>query len=294
MTSKQIRLSEKTVLVSFSISRWGGHAADRRVTADVHKANDASADAGAYHKRLLAPGATASLDAVVSGARIYNRDVTLPWLDAGVRILPATNYDSYMKIMKDYRQGFDQQQNDFFKQYPKLVKESKARMGKMFNEADYPTIEELKVTYRWDLTILPFPDTQDFRVTVGEDMDVIRKEMEEKLQSVWQEAMKDTGQRIAEVVGRMSERLKNYKPNKTGKRAEGTFKDSLVDNVRDLVTLLPSFNLTSDKKLGAVIAKMQKELCTHDAGLLREDDRVRKQVQKSADEVLSAISAFMA
>jgi hypothetical protein len=288
-------LSESTVLVSYSISRWSGYRYDRKVTDEVHKANEAASDTGSYNKRLLPKGSTAKIDSVVNAARDYHRTHTLPWLDDGVRILPAAKYMEYAERMKDYRQEFEQEAKAFLLEYPKLVKQQKTRLGKMFNETDYPAAKELADWYAWNLVTFPFPDARDFRV--GElvpDMATVKADLQKRMDAIWEEALGDVGTRIADVVGRMKDRLKAYKPGKPGKRAEGTFKDSLVDNVRELAEILPSFNLTGDPKFTKIIEQMQKDLCKHDAEVLREDDTIRKKVAASADSILTAVSDFIA
>jgi hypothetical protein len=85
----------------------------------------------------------------------------------------------------------------------------------------------------------------------------------------------------------MSERLRAYNGTK-----EGSFRDSLVDNVRDLVDLLPRLNVTADPVLDNTAQKMRDMLCAYDAQLLREDTNLRHTVAKSADEILSAMAGY--
>jgi hypothetical protein len=104
--------------------------------------------------------------------------------------------------------------------------------------------------------------------------------------------MRHTAKQIINMVGHMSEKLKEYKTGGDGKRK--FFLNSLVDNVRELAELLPAFNLTEDPKLTEIIARIQRELCAEDAGELRTNDAARESVQKSADEIVAAVSQFLA
>jgi hypothetical protein len=94
----------------------------------------------------------------------------------------------------------------------------------------------------------------------------------------------------------MAERLKAYKPAKpgSGKRTEGIFNDSLVYNIRDLVELLPAFNLAGDAALTDIIERMKTDLCPTEPGYLRADAKLRKQVQTKAEKLLSDAEALMA
>lgn len=290
---KQINLAEKAVLANLSFSRWGGYAYDRKATDEVHQSNNAAADAGNYNKRLLPKGATSKIDSVVNAAREYHKSHTSPWLDDGRRILPSTFYMEYAKRMKEFKQEFEDACADFFKEYPGYVKTAQKRLGKMFREDEFPAIAEIKAHYSFSLDILPFPDSADFRVEL-DGIDEIKREMQARMKEVYEGAMRDVAERITTLVGRMSERLKGYKPGKPGKRAEGTFKDSLVDNIKELADVLPHLNMAGDPKLAKIIERINKELCQTDAETLREDDKLRKKVATSADQVLTAIADFIA
>lgn len=282
-------LSDKCVLANFSVSRWGGHRFDRSATAEVHASKGADADSGNYNKRLLPKGSSTKIDSAVNAARDHHKRVTLPWLDGGVRILPAPSYTDYSTVMGDYRRDFEKEVNAFFKAYPDLQKEAKKKLKGLFNEADYPTITELRKFYRWDLLIQPFPSENDFRIDVP-DLVELRQDLTERMEVVYKDAMKDVGERVRDVVGHMADRLKAYK----GKGRAGSFRDSLVGNVSELVGILPSLNLEDDPKLDRIIQTMKKDLCKHDAEDLRESSDLRRKVVKSADQVLKDIGAFIA
>lgn len=291
-----VNLSDRAVLANLKVSRWGRYRRDENATDQVHKNNDVSVHAGNYNKRLLSVSATKGIESVISAARDYHRFNTLPWLDDGVRMLPASKYMDYAARLREFQDEFDKEVRDFVKSYPKHIESARKELGKLFNIADYPAVNVITGMYRLQTIILPFPDKDDFRVDKSQvDLNAVQADMEERMKQVWSDAMKDVAGRIAEVVGRMSERLKAYKPAEGKKaKAEGTFRDSLVENVRDLVAVLPSLNMAGDKKLAKLTDRMNKELCKLDADDLRTDDVARAKVAKSADDILTAISDFIA
>ena len=83
--------------------------------------------------------------------------------------------------------------------------------------------------------------------------------------------MRDAWERVTTVLAKMIERLNEYTPSAgKGDRAKGIFRDSLVENVRELIAVLPSFNLTGDSFLATLADRMERELCAHEAEELRE------------------------
>jgi hypothetical protein len=287
-------LSEKAVLANFTISRWGGQRLDETVTKDTNTRLANGNDVGSYRKKLLPPKATLKIDTIVYAARNYHRAKTQPWLDDGTRVLPSTLAMEYAAKIHEFQSDFGSAVDEFITHdYPAHLRSAPRRMGSMFKKEDYPTPESLRNSYSFRSLILPIPDARDFRVG-GIDLNEAKKEIESAMGQIHDQMLQDIGLRIQDTVGHMAERLKKYKPAAGNKKAESSFKNSLVENVRDLVALLPHFNLDADPKLAKLIDSIGKNLCKHEAEDLRLDSRLRTKVAKSADEVLKAISDYIA
>jgi hypothetical protein len=164
----------------------------------------------------------------------------------------------------------------------------------LFNEADYPSAETIREKFKLELQVLPFPDADDFRSDLDEDtVAEIKAQLQNTTATVIDTAMKSVVDQIIDAVGKMATKLAEFKPSGgKGDKAEGVFRDSLVENVRDLAELLPAFNLTNDPRLDAIAARIKNELCVEDAKDLREHDEARAAVAKSADEIVAAVSGL--
>lgn len=284
-------LASKSVLASLNLSRWNGHRIDKRITNQVNSDNAAEADAGRYNKKLLSTEAMAPILAAVTAARNYHWDKTLPWFDEGARLLPSKLFLEYTAQMQEYRIAFEAAVELFVKTFPDHVEAAKARLGKMFDPADYPAASELRTLFGFDVVILPCPDTDDFRIAVGADhVEDIRRDLEERMKKAMVEASRDAMERAAEAIGRMIERLRAYKPGEQGARATGTFRDSLVENVREIARLLPAFNLGDDLRMTSITERIERDLCTHDANALRDGEHTRNDVADKAEQILSDMS----
>jgi hypothetical protein len=99
-----------------------------------------------------------------------------------------------------------------------------------------------------------------------------RKQLTAQLPS----AMRDVWARIGDDVGHMADKLASYSVTSEGKVTTGIFRDSMVENVRDLVERLPALNLTNDRKLNELYIKMRDRLCAYDAESLRLDGTLRQ------------------
>ena len=287
-------LSQKAVLADLTIRRWTGRKLDRKVTEEVNTERDADTDAARVNKMLISKKCFADIHRLTSGSRQKFYLKTIPWSDSGPRILPSSILTEFTNEFRTLRQEFEEAVIEFDKNYPKYVADKK-RLGKMFNPDDYPDPKNIRKMFSFAMKYSNIPDSGDLRVDVSkEQLADLKAEIESNVQGALREVIEEPARRIVEVVGKMSTKLQNYKPATEEDRAENTFRDSLVENIRDLVPLLTSFNLLGDKRLTTIITRVEKELCKNDADVLREDEDVRKKVQKAADDILKQANALMA
>jgi hypothetical protein len=286
-------LSRKAVLVSVNIKTWTARKLDMRVTDETNRKYRAAKDAGRYNKRLLAGEHLAELNALVSKARHLHYRMTRPWADDGPRILANMLFAKFSDEFRVLKRDFGIAADKFAKAYTSFVDARKGELNGLFNANDYPPAREIRKRFNLDLTVLPFPDAEDFRADLDDDtLADIKAELQTTTQSVLDNAMRDTAEQIVETVGHMAQKLKDYKTGAPGER--NIFRDSLVENVRELADLLPAFNLADDPKLTAITKRIKTELCAETADTLREDEKVRVTVQKSADQIVAAVGALFA
>lgn len=139
------------------------------------------------------------------------------------------------------------------------------------------------------------PDAADFRVDLDQATVLqMQAEMQDQIGQALKTATNDAFSRLHDVVQNMAEKLAAYDPAK-GKQGN-PFRDSLVQNMRDLLEIMPGLNLTGDAKLAEAIAKASEHLAIHEAQDLRENAELRaetaKEASKLADEISEAMGGF--
>ena len=72
---------------------------------------------------------------LVSKIRAYHESVTLPWMDDGKRMLPAKLYLEYTQQMRGMRDNFNALVDEFYNNYPTLIKEARLKLGTMYDPA---------------------------------------------------------------------------------------------------------------------------------------------------------------
>jgi hypothetical protein len=294
-------LTSKAMLAKLRIGAWSGAKHDQELAGEIEQKHTIDASfKGAYLKRLLSDQSLKRLRSIVTEAREEHRKRTLPWLDQGAgNILSSAGYFEYMRVMNRLRGDFETAVSDFVAAYPGLVAEAKQRLNGAFRASDYPSAHEMQDRFSFKLVILPLPAEGDFRVSLGEsEVARIRAEIEDTMAEQLTQAQREVARRIKEAAERMAERLRAYRV--TEDKVENPFRDSLVENVRELVNILPTLNIADDPDLTALTQRMRDDLAKWSPDTLRQSSATRErtataaeQLASEADDILKAMGDFV-
>lgn len=290
-------LSERAMLASLHISSWSGMMLDREITDEVNDAYKADKAAGRYNKRLVASKFLAEISTAENNARKAHRILTLPWEDDGTRVLASMGYLNYTSTMKEKQYKVRDAVKAFLEpdNVKAVIADGKIRLGKMFDEADYPGLETLTAKFGFDVEIKPMPVAGDFRAQLSDaSTKAIVKDIERRSNERLNAAMNDVFNRVTEVVGHMTEKLREYTPAKDGNKAQGTIRDSVVYNIHQLAELLPTLNITDDPRIELLRKQMLEELVEHSPEIIRADAKVRQATINKADKLLKKVKSYMA
>lgn len=280
--SNGLNISGRAMLVALRISTWTARKFDKRVTAEVNAAHGATGDAGRYNKLLLTGDAYADLVKTCNAARADHYANTLAWSDEGWRLLPTANYLPYAEKMRAHAAAFDVAFRTFGDAYPELREAARDRLNGMWNAEDYPTVLELTNRFRFGVEYSPLPTSGDFRLELpAAELATLGAQVEDRVTRATREAVAEAWQRLGDVVGKMHERLAD---------PSHIFRDSLVDNVRDLVDVLARLNVTGDADLETMRDRVRRTLAVHEASTLRQDGDVRKSTADEAARIMAAMS----
>jgi hypothetical protein len=275
-------LSEKVIVFNLKISMWTAKKMDKNVTKEVEDNHNAK-DAGRFNKLLIARKDLANLNQIASEARKYHIEQTLPWDDNGGRLLPATNYYTYIEKQMEFKDKFEKAVDEFIAVYPDLMADAKSFLNTMFSENDYPAVNKLRKKFDFKTEPSPIGKLDDIRISVSQtEIDRLKQEVEQNIYNKIANTTKDMWLRIKEAVQHMYERLSDH---------DAKFKNSLVENIRDLVDLLPRLNFTNDQDINEAIEYMKLLLVQPDD--LRKNSFKRKDTARNAKELLNKINDFI-
>jgi hypothetical protein len=280
-----MKLNDRALLVSLSISQWTARKLDKKATKDVADINRASTSAGRYNKSLLPLNdLLANVHQKTGVIREKFAKNTLPWGVDGTRILPSANYLQFMQDFRKEKAEWQSLVDMFFDNYEYLVAEAKRWLGDLYDEKDYPSKDSVMTKFNMDMGIYPVPSS-DFRVALSSDeLTRIREDLEARMTTVQQEAMNDCWHRLYKHVEHITEKLSDPK---------NIFRDSMIDNARETCDLLTRLNISDDPNLEAMRKQVETKLLDFHPDTLRNDFDVRQDTAAEARKIMDAMSVFM-
>lgn len=276
-------ISTSATLVELSISTWTGRKLDKTASTTVTTTNNAIVGAANVNKKLLADCAElTAIQKFAANARTAHYGMTMPWSDMGLRLLPITKYFDYHEKMTALRAEFDKLVDKFIDAYDWEIAQAQVKLGGLFNAMEYPDKEVIRAKFKFNMFYTPVADAGDWRLDANnETINELTSNYSAYYETQLNNAMKDLWGRLHGVLTRMSERL-DYSSKETKK----VFRDSLVDNVMDVVDMMQSCNITGDTQMTAAAHKLESVLLGVTPDALREDVHLRHETKQKVDEVI--------
>ena len=138
------------------------------------------------------------------------------------------------------------------------------------------------------------PDSGHFLADLGQgESERVRRDIEQHVRQRLNGALGDLYRRLGEAVGHVCERLtedENGKPK--------VFRDSLIQNLRELVDTVPRLNLFGDKHLQRLCVQVQTRITRVEPDVLRPsasgkfDPAVRRRVKRDAEDLAAHFAGY--
>lgn len=292
------------VLISYSVSVLSNSRQDPAITKGVKELHKLTGKSGKWIKYKLPEEALEQVRKAATRGRSNHYALTLPW-EEGQRLLPLSARGAYDAQIEKDRTFFNACVEDFITNYPDWVDVAKEMHNGTFAPSDYPGLEaypgtkpsgvsaedwtaqvaamklsegyavRLREEFSLTVTPSPIPQASHFNATMR---GMYGDALEQANQSRIDAAVKAVWDRLLEPVAHMVERLSD--PGKV-------YRDSLVDNVREILQLLPQLNITGDAKLVAAAEQIRTKLAALNPDALRQSTVLRAQVTGAAKSILA-------
>jgi hypothetical protein len=193
-----------------------------------------------------------------------------------------TNFFDYKHQLGIYEAEFKSRINTFIQQYPNIILGMAFKLGKLFDRNEYPDADKIANKFNLRYTIMPVPETNDFRVNIADDIrDEMQKEYQKAYEGRVEAAMSDAWSRLHNTLEHMVDRLSGEEKK--------IFRDSLVDNALELTSLLTKLNVTNDPKLEQARRSLEQSLVGVTADELRSSPGARQEILNKVNQIMGNI-----
>ena len=284
----QIPLVERALLVRLTRKVWSPYARDDTV---VDKAN--ARGIGNFNKHLFKDknSRVAKTNQKFSEIYEYHRDHTVPWVDNGPRMIRTDAMQEYKQEMRKRIAAANEAVDDLVANWDDEVQRDLDRIRginpELAKPADYPSRLVIKHAYDAQITFMPVPDEEDFRIGMdAEDIQRLRDAADEAERNATTHVI----QQLLEPLQAAAEKLK-VEIGEDG----SVFRDSLTKNIIEVATRMEKVNLSTDPRIAKMI-KYVRDLGKHaddKKDALRSSPEFREKAADKVEETIKNITSVM-
>jgi hypothetical protein len=278
-TKAPATLHDHVVEVQLTCSFSWGTVTDVVISDEVNS-NKQSGNALKVRKTLMpkASGARVkALQTILSEFYGWHTQNTLSTPTKGRRLLPVPFHFLYMEKFGDAKGKADDALADLIGNFDADVQLARNELQGAFKADDYPTADEIDKYYNMDVKFFELPTSDRLLRLLGEK---VAADNDAYVESMAKVATEDAKAKLRDVVAKMAERL--AKP-------DNIFRDTLTQNLDDMLGILPMMNLTRDAEFDAIMLDAKQTLQGWDPNKLRKDMVARSQVAKAASDILARL-----
>lgn len=279
------KLNNEALLVQLTVRQATMRKRDKKATQDIAISNNAEVSSGNYNKALLPMAESLSnIHKMTTQIRQMYYDNTLPWGIEGTMILPSKNYLSFMEMYRKAKSQWLVLVDKFINDYPRLIRNAEISLGSLYNASDYPDIDDLQSRFDMNITVMPVP-ADDFRVSIPDnELAQVRADVTTQVESATTKAMHEAWQRLYDRVKHISDKLHDPK---------SIFRDTLIDNTRDICDVLKRLNINDDDNLEQLRAEVEQSFTKLHPESLRNDPHLRTRKSNEASDIMKRMGAYM-
>lgn len=278
------------IMACFSYGLIAASKKDPVITHEVTQSKNAGEDAGSWSNRLWPASTCGKVNAFtrlrkhLGQMRAFHYANTYIWEDELWRLLPNSRIEAYKQIVEvDGKKLASDLLEEFLTELPAMIDLARLGRGDSFREADYPTPEEVRRKFYYEVKFRPLPDTRGLNPNLFSE--TIR-ELEELNQRRLQEANTALVARLMEPFKTLTDQLAT--PDKPRRIT------SVLGTIMEVVDLIPTLDLNGNSELQALAREVKEKFTPVSAEMIKKDEEMAKMVGSVAANVVATLQSFSA
>ncbi|QDT86379.1 hypothetical protein [Gimesia chilikensis] len=285
--AERLRTSMAAARLSFS---WLGvrkslTAVQKNQAADSFGAEGKFLSAG---KKLLdtTHPAFKAVTAVRGRAVAYWKGVSLPYPEAGIRLIRQSEITDFDQRMNEFQLELETAVRELDRHFEELKAAARIRLGDLYDPADYPHSLEGLFAIEHD-----FPAVEPPNYLKQLNPEVYAQECQ-RVQQRFDEAVQLAEQAFLEELGRLVEHLTERLSGQSDGKPK-VFRDTAVSNLTDFFERFQQLNVRSNEQLDALVERAQQIVTGVAPQQLRDNGTLRQQVASQLSGVQSSLEGLL-
>ncbi len=225
----------RLIIVQLNISPPKTSAVDKVVTGEVTTNKKADPKSGRFTKRLINPSYVQELNKVIRATRARHEELTMPFIAKGLRVLPLTLQPTYDADMQSFFHEIRRLADALGNDWNDAKDEAKLFLGDMFNEAEYPTGDEVARSIEASVSYSPVPQSENVRSWIShlshEQVAAMEESHRQQMTAALQTAHED-------VLRRVVSKAKHFVSRIDAMQQGETLYESALTNLREILDLV--------------------------------------------------------
>jgi hypothetical protein len=285
--AERLRSTMAATKVSFT---WFGVRKSLSPAQKEQAADSFAAEAGflSAAKKLLDTrhAAYQAVTTVRGHALQYWRSLTVPYPEAGIRLIRQSDIAGFDNWMRIYRDELAAAVDQLDRQFAELKEQARQRLGDLYNANDYPVSLRDEFAMQWEFPAVEPPDYL-------RQLNPRLYEQEcQRMQSRFQEAVELAEQafldELARLVSHLTERLSGTDDGKPK-----VFRDSAVENLTEFFDRFRKLNVRSNAQLDELVSQTQRIIQGVGPQQLRDSDPLRQRVTRQMATVQATLDGML-
>jgi hypothetical protein len=288
-TSPAQRLRSTTAAVRLSFTWFGVRKSltteQRAQAADTFGADG---DCLSAAKRLLDTKHPAfkAVTAIKNRAVGYWRSVSLPYPEAGIRLIRQDQVDPFDSQMSWFQQELADAVDALNERYHELQAAARQRLGSLYNAADYP--ESLRGLFSMDWEF-PAVEPPDYLMQLNPELyEQECQRVAARFDDAVQLAEAAFMDELAKLVSHLTERLSGQSDGKPK-----VFRDSAIENLTGFFERFRQLNVRSNDQLDELVEQAQQVVQGIEPQTLRDNHSLRQTVAAELAEVQNVLDDLL-
>jgi hypothetical protein len=213
------------------------------------------------------------------------RKLTLPYVEAGIRLIKQADIEAFVHTMEDFREELTQGEVDLDRVYADIQADARRSLGRLYDPTDYPPCVRGLFGVDWDFPAIE-PPNYLMRLSpqiYEQEQERVARRFEEAVSLAEQAFVSE----FSKLVDHLTERLSG-----TGGEKK-VFRDSAVTNLREFFDRFRYLSVRSNEDLERLVDQAQRVIGGVGPQDLRDSDALRQDVTRQLTGVQAALDGML-